>query len=57
MKIRNPTSEIRNKFEIQISNVQNSMDSGVLNIAFLVFGFVSDFGFRISNLEPEGGAQ
>ena len=48
-EIRNPKSEIRNKSEIQNPNVQNPRGRLVLDIRILDFGFVSDFGFRVSD--------
>ena len=61
-EIRNPKSEIRNKSEIQRKEKKESKEERqtphfefflcvfcVLNISHLDFGFVSNFGFRISN--------
>ena len=53
-KIRNPNVEIRNKFEIRMlkkSEIQMSETSQwvVSNFEFWSFGFVSGFGFRISD--------
>src|SRR5439155_25474696 len=47
--IRNPKSEIRNKFKYQRSNDRNRR-AFVLNLLLSArLGFVSDFGFRISD--------
>jgi hypothetical protein len=43
-KIRNPKLETRNKFESQMSEIQN-----VLKIRILNFEIVSDFGFSASD--------
>jgi hypothetical protein len=50
-EIRNPKLEARNKFKIQEINTGNSIVAPVSSIAPLNFGFVSGFGFRIS--EPK----
>jgi hypothetical protein len=47
-KIRNPKLEIRNKFKIQMGNAQNRAPVAVSS--FWIFGSVSDFEFRISDL-------
>jgi hypothetical protein len=44
-QIRNSKFESQNKFKVLNSNVPN-----VLNFGHLIFGFVSDFEFRYSNL-------
>jgi len=46
-KIRNPNIGIRNKFEIQKFKTANKKE----RFEFGEFGFVSNFGFRASNLE------
>jgi hypothetical protein len=47
MKNRNSKLEIRNKYEIRNSNLQN--DRFRLEFGVSCFGLVSDFGFRISD--------
>ena len=60
-QIRNPNIEMRNNIEIRISNDQNISGTytiftnlqglGIfLNLGFMSFVFVSDFGFRASDL-------
>jgi hypothetical protein len=51
-EIRNPKIEIRNKSEIQKANVQNALVPNLLDISYLKFEFVSDFGFRVSDFWP-----
>ena len=46
LQIRNPKQEIRNKFKSQNSNQQQA---GLSSFRIFIFGFVSDFGFRISS--------
>jgi hypothetical protein len=46
-QIRNPNIEIRNKFEIQKYKTPNKGKT----FGFVTFEFVSNFGFRASNLE------
>src|SRR5206468_10864272 len=47
----NPKSEIRNKFKTRSRNIQNASKPGSV-IGISDFGFVSDFGFRISDFHP-----
>src|SRR6266404_9878458 len=57
LKVRpNPKSEIRNPKQIQITKQENPKRDGVPVSDFLRwdFGFVSNFGFRISDLEFQG---
>ena len=46
VEIRNPKHEIRNKFE---SRNSNDRQAHLSSFPILIFGFVSDFGFRISS--------
>src|SRR5438045_9454854 len=51
-QIRSPKSEIRNKFKIQKApKLKPARGCLVLRFGFRSFGFVSDFGFRISDFE------
>ena len=54
-EVRNPKPEIRNKSEIQNPNGQNEPATRVLVIRILDFGFVSNFGFRISDFVSHVG--
>lgn len=58
MQVRNPKSEIRNPKQIQSTKcqIQNQADERLSNIDDSDFGFVSDFGFQISDLilTPDG---
>ena len=57
MKIRNPKSEVRRKFKIQISKLPGQhLHTLIRRFEFRSFGFVSDFGFRVSDLRHAFGA-
>jgi len=47
--LKNPKSEYRNPKQIRNSNVQKKQTKKT--VEFGTFGFVSNFGFRASNLE------
>src|SRR5439155_14102146 len=66
-QIRNPKLEIRNKHQIQMTNLQNPTQSarprrlGFEDLLLCSLEFVSDFGFRISDFarhsSQTGGVQ
>jgi hypothetical protein len=56
----NPKSEIRNPKQIQIPKaemVKTIAGAAISNFEFPSFGFVSDFGFRISDFTASGGSR